>query len=115
MIVNQNLKKHKIEDLFAVALMGADPSERQIDWLKDNADEVICMLDNDPSGKLGTKKLIEALDSHVVVSVVEWDDRHKDPDEAGAYVITMLNCRETVLEHRLSRLLRLQKKNLATQ
>lgn len=105
--VNQNLKKYKIEDLFAVALMGADPSDAQIAWLKDNADEVICMLDNDPSGKLGTKKLIEALDPHVVVSVVEWDDRHKDPDEAGAYVITMLNCRETVLEHRLSRILRL--------
>ncbi len=107
LIVNQNLKKHKMEDLFAVALLGADPSERQIDWLKDNADEVICMLDNDPSGKLGTKKLIEALDSHVVVSVVKWDDRYKDPDEAGDYVITMLNCRETVLEHRLSRILRL--------
>jgi len=38
---------------------------------------------------------------------VKWDDRYKDPDEAGDYVITMLNCRETVLEHRLSRILRL--------
>ena len=104
--LNQQLKEVGRTDMFAVALLGADPSNAQIDWLKDNADEVICMLDNDPSGKLGIKKLIDGLEAHVMVSVVEWEDGVKDPDEAGKNAIAMIDNRISILEHRLMRLLK---------
>lgn len=103
--VNQQLIEHGLDGMFAVSLLGASPGEPQIAWLKAHADEVICMLDNDPSGMLGTKKLIDALEAHLIVSVVAWDEAFKDPDEAGAAIIGMIENRETVLEHRLRRLL----------
>ena len=105
LILNQNLEEAGLDDMFAVALLGADPSEAQIEWLKDHAEEVICFLDNDPSGKLGNKKLINALDSHLIVSVVKWKDEHKDPDEAGAYAIEMIKNRKSLLESKIEKIL----------
>lgn len=104
--LNQRLKEAERTDMFAIALLGADPSDAQIGWLKDNAEEVICMLDNDPSGKLGIKKLINGLEDHLLVSVVEWEDGVKDPDEAGKQVIAMIDKRISILEHRLMRVLK---------
>lgn len=105
-VLNERLSEAGLADeFFAVALMGADPNKLQLSLLKEYADEVICMLDNDPSGMLGNKKLIDGLESHVVVSVVLWKDEHKDPDQAGEYAIEMIRNRVTVLEHRLSKVL----------
>ena len=105
-MLNQKLKEAGMdEEFFAVSLMGADPSTSQIDYLKDLSDEVICMLDNDPSGKLGVKKLIDGLEAHLLVSVVEWKAGTKDPDEAGEYAVEMIKNRISVLEHRLKRVL----------
>jgi DNA primase len=106
LVLNQHLEAAGMNDMFAVALLGADPSKAQIEWLKDHADEVVCMLDNDPSGKLGNKKLIEWLDAHVIVTVVQWKDEHKDPADAGAYAIEMLKSRKFVLEHKIEQMLR---------
>lgn len=102
--VNQVLEDFEADDMFAVGLMGADPSKEQVDWLKANADEVICLLDNDPSGRMGTKKLIDALEPHLIVSVVNWTYDAKDPDELGTNVIGLIQDRRTILEHRLAKL-----------
>lgn len=102
--VNQLLDEYKMDDYFAVALMGMHPSKEQIEWLKNKAEEVICILDNDPSGRIGTKKLIDALDLHLIVSVVSWGD-FNDPDDAGEDVIRMIEEREPVLVNRMMRAL----------
>lgn len=104
--VNQILMRHeRFEDYWAVSLMGAKPSPEQIQWLRDNADEVICMTDHDPSGRLGTKMLIDSLEDHLLVSVVEYPDGVNDPDDAGEAVVAMLDNRLTILEYRMRRLL----------
>lgn len=105
-VLNQRLIEAGMgEEFFAVALLGASPSKVQMSMLCDMSDEVVCMLDNDPSGRLGTQKLIDGLDALVVVSVVDWPDDVKDPDDVGADVVSMIQNRMSVLQHRLSRLL----------
>lgn len=104
-VLNQNIEEAGLADFHAVALMGADPSSRQIEWLKDNADEVIIMLDNDTAGQAGAKKLQDALDRYLIVTTVSWQDAHKDPADAGKYAISMLEGRITPLERAVNHLL----------
>lgn len=92
-------------EFLAVSLLGASPSHRQLSLLKDHADEVVCMLDNDPSGKLGTKAIIEALEPHLLVSVVEYPEGVKDPDLLGEDALAVIEQRVSVLQHRMKRLL----------
>jgi len=93
-------------DYWVVGLMGAHPSSTQTKKLIEMAEEVIIMTDNDPSGKLGKKHLIEALSSSVAVSAVEWADYMKDPDDAADALGELIDGRKFVLEDKLAKLLK---------
>lgn len=102
--VNEALKNHP--DFWCVGTLGAEPSKIQMQLLVENAEEVIIMYDNDASGKRGRKSLIDTLSDRVVLSVVEYPDGVKDPDEAGEAVIEMLDNRKVFLEWKIEHILR---------
>ena len=93
-------------DYWVVGLMGAHPSSTQTKKLIEMAEEVIIMTDNDPSGKLGKKHLIEALSSSVAVSAVAWAEYMKDPDDAADALGELIDGRKFVLEDKLAKLLK---------
>jgi len=104
--LNARLAAVGLDDEFlVVSILGASASDHQVELLKEHAEEVVCLLDNDPSGKLGVKGLIDALEAHVLVSVVTYPDGVKDPDEAGDAALDMLAMRVSILEYRLGKLL----------
>ena len=56
-LVTAALDEYAMTDYACVGLMGSDPSEAQQEKLISFGSEIICMLDNDASGKAGTLKL----------------------------------------------------------
>lgn len=105
-IVNRHLiNSEHHNDYWCVALLGSEPSKTQLDLLVDNADEVICVLDNDPSGKRGQKEIIDSIAKRIMVSLVEYPDGVHDPDSAGEQIIDMIMSRTSVLEHKIMKIL----------
>lgn len=108
---NLAIEEHGLEKVWCVALMGAEPSERQLDRMVALAGEVCCMLDNDPSGRMGTVKLaggkvgekrFRGIGERCMVSVVEWPEDVKDAGELeAAEIVELIQERRFVLEERL--------------
>lgn len=95
------------DDYWCVALMGSEPSRTQMDLLVDNANEIICFLDNDSSGKKGQKELIDGLSKRVNVSIIDYpDETASDPDSLGNQIIGIVEQRKNFVEWRLGQLLR---------
>lgn len=94
------------ETYFCVGLMGAEPSKMQMDLLVESADEVICMLDNDSSGKKGQKDLLKGIGKRTVLTFVEYPKGIKDPDEAKGFVLDMLDNRSSALDWQVKNILR---------
>ena len=91
---------------WAVAIMGSEPSKVQMDLLVQYSDEVICMLDNDASGKKGQKELLAGLGKRTIVSFVEYPEDTKDPDQVGDKVLDMIDSRVSSLEWQLKNILK---------
>lgn len=106
--LNQVLHKHGRTEFFAVSIMGGKPSKAQVDLAIGMGHEIVAMLDNDSTGKLGTKTMLELVKDRVPMSMVLYPDGVKDPDEAGDLVIDMLENRKTMLEMQLLKQLRLK-------
>ena len=102
--VNEQLKEY--EDYWCVGILGAEPSKAQMDLMVENADEIILMLDNDSSGKRGQKTILDYLGKRAMLSIVNYPEGIKDPDEAGEKVIDMVMYRVTALDWQLKNLLR---------
>jgi len=110
-LVNKAIEEHGLEKTWCVALMGAEPSEIQLDKMVAMASEVCCMLDNDSSGKMGTLKIVggkvgqkkfKGIGERCIVSVVNWPDEVKDageltPDE----IVELIHERRFFLEDKL--------------
>jgi len=110
--VNDALEKRKMDDEFwCVALMGAEPSDAQLDKLVAFGSEVICMLDNDASGKMGTLKLaggriggkrFKGIGERTIVSAVMWPEEVNDPGELEVEeIIELIEDRHLMLEIKL--------------
>ena len=110
--VNQVLLQNGLLDYWAVGLMGAEPSKKQMELLIENAEEVIMMLDNDSSGKKGQKDLANGLYKRLKLSMVRWENEIHDPDEAGDNIIAMIEERELYLEDRLKSILKGNKQTI---
>jgi hypothetical protein len=100
--VNQYLKE---SSYWCVALMGSEPSKAQMDLLVENAEEVVCMLDNDSSGKKGRKDLLAGIGKRVLVSFVEYPNNANDPDQVGEDIFNMLENRISAVEWQLKNVL----------
>jgi len=101
--VNHHLMRihDKTPFFLCVALMGSEPSAKQMDLMVENANEVICMLDNDSSGKKGQKDLINGIGKRTIVSIVEYPDDVNDPDQAGEKVLDMIENRLYSTEYQI--------------
>lgn len=88
-----------------VAIMGSEPSKAQMDLLTENAEEVICMLDNDSSGKKGTIDLAKGLDNKLIVSIVTYPENMNDPDDVGEQVLDMLSDKMYFLQWQVKNIL----------
>jgi hypothetical protein len=117
--VNDALEKRKMDDEFwCVALMGAEPSDVQLDKLVAFGSEVICMLDNDASGKMGTLKLaggriggkrFKGIGERTIVSAVMWPEEVNDPGELEVEeIIELIEDRHPMLEIKLRKELKLE-------
>ena len=61
-------------------ILGASPSDEQIDFILKTTDKVFLGFDNDKAGRIATEKAINALHNHVEIFVLDWGNL-KDPDE----------------------------------
>lgn len=65
-----------------LALMGSKISNKQADWIMDNCNYVVAMLDNDEAGVEGTERLIEYMRKRSVdVFVTKYPKGKNDPAE----------------------------------
>lgn len=90
-------------EYWAVGLMGAHPSSKQLVRLLDMAEEVIVMTDNDAAGKVGKKKLVEGLGNRLIVSTVVWEEGETDPGALEGNLVEKIVGRRYILEEELSK------------
>lgn len=107
-VVNMALEEYEIERVWCVALMGADPSSKQLDKMVSMSEEVCGMLDNDASGKMGMLKLAggsvgnkkyKGIGERCLTSVVMWEEGMNDPGElVSDTIIKLIQERKFVVE-----------------
>ena len=100
-----------MDDEFWCVVNGAESSDAQLDKLVALGSEVICMLDNDASGKMGTLKLaggriggkrFKGIGERTIVSAVMWPEEVNDPGELEVEeIIELIGDRHPMLEIKL--------------
>jgi 5S rRNA maturation endonuclease (ribonuclease M5) len=80
----QSLKKENaLEEFSVVALLGSDPSKKQIEKIKQLSNEVVLFMDNDAAGEAGKATLISMLQKSVFLTAIQYPSENiKDPDDA---------------------------------
>lgn len=112
-IVSQALDLAGLSDKFGcVGLMGSKASVEQRNKLLAFGGEIVCMLDNDHSGKIGTKELIyggktaNGILDRTLVSRVVWEDTMNDAGELlTEQIIALIHGRQYELELSMKHLL----------
>jgi len=66
-----------------IASLGISLQKEQIEWLKNNGTNLICMFDNDAAGKKGTKRIWLSLNRKVRVLYTRWNGPEKDPGDVS--------------------------------
>ena len=102
--VNYEIERNELKDVLCVGLMTSKMSEKQKYRIMDMFTEVVTFLDNDASGKLGTKRVDRDIGQFVELYEMDYLDAFKDPDEvcmAGKFLDYYDNAVESVFQKKL--------------